>query len=121
MSGIRKLSAEETESIRRTPGRSGHPLCAIVIGSSWHEPIACAYPPGHTGNHSWDSIPQFDPSHEARVAAESLRTAALTAAHRLSVDACQDVTKPMQRILTKAVRQYDTDIDAALAKTEART
>lgn len=55
------LSPAETERIRRTPGHAGHPLCGIVIGSSWHEPVACAYPPGHTGDHSWASIPQFDP------------------------------------------------------------
>ena len=61
---IPRLSAEETERIRRTPGRSGHPICGIVIGSSWHEPVACAYPPDHTGDHSWASIPQFDPAKE---------------------------------------------------------
>ena len=51
-----------------------------------------------------------------RGAAESLRTAALTASHRLSVDACQDVTKPMQRILTQGIEQYDADIEAILAE-----
>ncbi len=35
------------------------PLCGIVVGSSWHEPIACAYPPDHDGPHSWASIPAF--------------------------------------------------------------
>lgn len=55
------LSFEETERIRRTPGRAGHPICGIVIGSSWHAPVACAFQEGHTGDHSWAEIPQFDP------------------------------------------------------------
>ena len=36
-------------------------LCGVVIHSSWHEPVACAFRPGHQGDHSWASIPCFDP------------------------------------------------------------
>lgn len=56
-----RLSKAETERIRRTPGPAGHPICGIVVGSSWHEPVACAYPPGHDGDHSWASIPALPP------------------------------------------------------------
>lgn len=56
-----RLSKAETERIRRTPGPAGHPICGIVVGSSWHEPVACAYPPGHDGDHSWASIPALAP------------------------------------------------------------
>lgn len=62
------------------------------------------------------SLENWHRAEAVRVAAESLRTAALTAAHRLSSDACQDVTKPMQRILNKAVEEYDVDIEAILAE-----
>jgi hypothetical protein len=68
---VRRLSAEETERARRSPGSAAHPLCGIIIGSSWHEPVACAYPPGHTGDHSWASIPALPPTLDlARLHAE---------------------------------------------------
>ena len=34
-------------------------ICGVSCGSSWHEPVACAYPPGHDGAHSWASIPPY--------------------------------------------------------------
>jgi hypothetical protein len=36
-------------------------MCGIVCGSSWHEPVACAFPPEHSGAHSWASIPALPP------------------------------------------------------------
>jgi hypothetical protein len=36
-------------------------LCGVVVGSPWHEQVACAYFPGHEGPHSWASIPALDP------------------------------------------------------------
>jgi hypothetical protein len=36
-------------------------LCGVVISSSWHDPVACAFPPDHDGNHSWASIPALPP------------------------------------------------------------
>jgi hypothetical protein len=40
------------------------PICGVVVRSSWHLPVACAFEPGHEGNHSWASIPQFAPTRE---------------------------------------------------------
>lgn len=37
------------------------PICGIVVSSSWHEPVACAFPPDHEGPHSWASIPALPP------------------------------------------------------------
>jgi len=39
--------------------------------------------------------------------AEYLRTACLAAEHRLANNACQDVTRPMQRLLRDAVATFD--------------
>lgn len=50
--------ASNTPSVPPAP-----PICGIVIYSSWHDPVACAFKPGHEGNHSWASIPQFAPTH----------------------------------------------------------
>ena len=38
-----------------------HLMCGVVIHSSWHDPVACAWGRGHEGDHSWAGIPQFDP------------------------------------------------------------
>ena len=37
-------------------------ICGVVVGSSWHDPVACAFQKGHEGVHSWASIPQFAPT-----------------------------------------------------------
>jgi len=37
------------------------PICGVTVSSSWHEPVACAYPPDHEGPHSWASIPALPP------------------------------------------------------------
>lgn len=35
-------------------------MCGIVSMSGLHgEPLACAYPPGHEGDHSWGTLPTF--------------------------------------------------------------
>lgn len=34
-------------------------ICGVVVRSSWHEPVACAYRLAHEGDHSWASLPQF--------------------------------------------------------------
>lgn len=39
-------------------------ICGVVVASSWHAPIACAYERGHEGDHSWATIPQFAPTKE---------------------------------------------------------
>jgi hypothetical protein len=57
---VRRLSRKESRRLLRTPGASAHPICGIVVGSSWHAPVACAYPPDHRGAHSWATIPQFE-------------------------------------------------------------
>jgi len=36
-------------------------LCGIVVSSSWHDPVACAFRHRHEGPHSWASIPALDP------------------------------------------------------------
>lgn len=36
-------------------------MCGVTCGSSWHDPVACAFPPEHAGDHSWASIPALDP------------------------------------------------------------
>jgi len=48
-----------------------HLLCAVVVGSSWHEPVACAFERGHDGDHSWATLPQFDPAAVVREYLES--------------------------------------------------
>lgn len=37
-------------------------MCGIVCDSSWHDPVACAFPPEHDGPHSWASIPALQPA-----------------------------------------------------------
>lgn len=39
-------------------------LCGVVIHSSWHDPVACAFRPGHAGDHSWASIPALAPEEQ---------------------------------------------------------
>jgi hypothetical protein len=41
-------------------GKAGPPICGVISNSGPNaEPLACAYPPGHTGDHSWASLPTF--------------------------------------------------------------
>lgn len=44
---------------REEPMSEPRQICGVVMHSSWHEPVACAYKPGHEGPHSWASLPQF--------------------------------------------------------------
>lgn len=37
-------------------------ICGIIVGGIWHNPIACAFPKDHKGEHSWANIPQFAPT-----------------------------------------------------------
>lgn len=37
------------------------PMCTVITQSSWHDPVRCALSEGHPGDHSWASLPQFDP------------------------------------------------------------
>lgn len=39
-------------------------MCGVVVASSWHLPVACAFEAGHDGDHSWASIPQYAPTEE---------------------------------------------------------
>jgi hypothetical protein len=50
-------------------------VCGVVIHSSWHEPVACAYRPGHDGDHSWASIPALPPAVAAEADRDGLATA----------------------------------------------
>lgn len=35
-------------------------LCGVIsMSGPHHEPLACAYPPGHAGDHSWATLPTF--------------------------------------------------------------
>lgn len=57
---------EQLETLREElhNERGGYQMCAVVTDSSWHSPVACAFQRSHTGDHSWASIPQFDPRKE---------------------------------------------------------
>jgi len=66
MNGIRRLTLREDRdtwkrfaiAMSEDPRRQ---LCGIVIHSSWHDPVACAFRPNHSGPHSWALIPCFPP------------------------------------------------------------
>ena len=61
------LSARETAAIYKRAltdlmADTRLDMCGIVCGSSWHDPVACAFPPEHEGDHSWASIPALPPA-----------------------------------------------------------
>ena len=63
------------------------PLCGVVIHSSWHEPVACAYPPVHEGKHSWASIPALPPGRSRMTKKEAgIRLAIIAGEIRLTLD-----------------------------------
>jgi len=48
-------------------------LCGIVVSSSWHDPVACAFRHRHEGPHSWASIPALYHTAAAEALGESCR------------------------------------------------
>jgi hypothetical protein len=63
------------------------PICGVTVSSSWHEPVACAYPPDHEGVHSWGSIPALPPGKSRMTKKEAgIRLAIIAAEIRLTLD-----------------------------------
>lgn len=57
---IERTLERRTRAADRYRERLLRSVCGVVVHSSWHEPVACAYRPDHDGDHSWASIPQFN-------------------------------------------------------------
>lgn len=59
-------------------------MCGIVSMSGPNrEPLACAYPPGHEGDHSWSTLPTFIPGNLEHA---ELDGAALSVAYSAEVE-----------------------------------
>jgi len=60
---VRRLSAKETQALyKRTIGENAHRIgmCCIPCNAGPNgEPLACAYPRDHLGDHSWATLPTF--------------------------------------------------------------
>ncbi len=65
--GLRKLTLTEDRDTwkRYALAAANDPrlrMCGVVIHSSWHDPVSCAFPDEHEGDHSWASIPALPPA-----------------------------------------------------------